>query len=291
VHGQRRQDRSLRIVLVRHRNAEDRDDRVADELLHRAAVAFDLLDHRLEERREDGPEVLRVELGGEFGRRREVGEQDGDQLALRELGRRGRLGRRRCFAEGGAAAAAEPVPRRVRRAAGRTGELRGSRHAPAEPIRRRVGLARLGAAFRAFVHVLPSRRRGGLSTRAASMSAGAKGDTVRSGSSGRRRSTTSRDSGPSTGSPPSKARSARPGSKTARATSSPSANRSRSASGGLARCSGARPRPGTRQGATGLIQRTSRNRAKSESAEQTVSPCSMASAASSPSDTRFPRSW
>jgi MFS family permease len=44
-------------------------------------------------------------------------------------------------------------------------------------------------------------------------------------------------------------------------------------------------------GATGLIQRTSLNRAKSLSLEQTSSPCSMASAARWASLTTLPRSW
>jgi hypothetical protein len=44
-------------------------------------------------------------------------------------------------------------------------------------------------------------------------------------------------------------------------------------------------------GATGLVQRTSLNRAKSLSSEHTSSPCSMASAARCASLTMLPRSW
>jgi hypothetical protein len=54
--------------------------------------------------------------------------------------------------------------------------------------------------------------------------------------------------------------------------------------------------PRTRHGlpsgdASGLTHWTSRKRAKSVSAEQTVRPCSIASAARCASLTRFPRSW
>ena len=39
---ERRADRALGVVLVRDRRAEQRHHRVADELLHRAAVALEL---------------------------------------------------------------------------------------------------------------------------------------------------------------------------------------------------------------------------------------------------------
>ena len=80
-------DRPLGVVLVDHRRAEDRHDRVADELLDRAAEALDLvLDARVvrAERRAD---VLRI---GPIGARREpdeIDEEDGDDLALLLRGR------------------------------------------------------------------------------------------------------------------------------------------------------------------------------------------------------------
>ena len=85
LHRQRCPDRSLGIVLMGDGVAEDRDDRIADVLLHGPAVAGDLVGHRLEERSEDRPELLGVELRGKLGRRHEIGVQDGDDLAL--LGR------------------------------------------------------------------------------------------------------------------------------------------------------------------------------------------------------------
>src|SRR5206468_4979653 len=98
LHGQAGPDRSLGIVLVSGRDAEYRHDGVADVLLDGAAEAFDLLGHGSEEGLQDAAKVLRIEAGSELGGRREVGEQDGHDLALLELG-----GLQR-----GAARAAEP---------------------------------------------------------------------------------------------------------------------------------------------------------------------------------------
>ena len=84
--GERRSNGSLRIVLVRDRSAEQRDHRVADELLDRAAVALQLGSEAGIVGREPRSDVLRVHLLGLRGRADDVGEEDGDELPL--LGRR-----------------------------------------------------------------------------------------------------------------------------------------------------------------------------------------------------------
>jgi hypothetical protein len=67
---------------VHHRDAEDRHDRVSDELLDAAAVALDDVAHRLEEAREHAADALRVEPLAQLGRADDVTEQDGHGLAL-----------------------------------------------------------------------------------------------------------------------------------------------------------------------------------------------------------------
>ena len=62
--AQRRAHRALGIVLVRDRRAEDRHDRVADELLDRAAEPLDLLLHARVVRTQARADVLRIGLLG-----------------------------------------------------------------------------------------------------------------------------------------------------------------------------------------------------------------------------------
>ena len=69
------------IVLVRDRHAEDGHDRVADELLDRAAVALDRPPRGGEVAVEHAPQRLRVERLRELGRLDEVDEEDRDRLA------------------------------------------------------------------------------------------------------------------------------------------------------------------------------------------------------------------
>ena len=82
ANGECRADRALGVVAVGRRRAEDAHDRVADELLDRAAVALELLADALVVRREDRADVLRIELLGTSGEADEVDEQDGDDAAL-----------------------------------------------------------------------------------------------------------------------------------------------------------------------------------------------------------------
>ena len=82
AHGQRRGDRAVRVVAVRGRQAEHSHHRVADELLHRAAVLLDALAGDAVVAGQDPPHLFRVELLAERGRSGHVGEEHGDDAAL-----------------------------------------------------------------------------------------------------------------------------------------------------------------------------------------------------------------
>ncbi len=86
--------RPLGVVLVARRRAPDGHDRVADELLDRAAVALDDAPGQVEVAREQVADLLRVALLGERGEADHVGEEDGDEAALGDDRDRG-LGPRR----------------------------------------------------------------------------------------------------------------------------------------------------------------------------------------------------
>ena len=77
-----RTDGALRVVLVRDRRAEQGHDGVPDELLHRPAVALELVAEVLPVRRQQRAHVLRVHPLGARREADEVGEEDGDDLAL-----------------------------------------------------------------------------------------------------------------------------------------------------------------------------------------------------------------
>jgi hypothetical protein len=84
--------RALRMILLGSRNAERRHHRVADELLHRAAGALDLLCHRVVETLEQHARSLGILLA-ELRGADEVGEEDTCQLPLLAgRNRRDRLG-------------------------------------------------------------------------------------------------------------------------------------------------------------------------------------------------------
>ena len=70
------------VVLVGERRAEQRHDAVAHHLVDGALVAVDGLHHPLEHRVEQLPGLLGVAVGDQLRRALEVGEQDGDLLAL-----------------------------------------------------------------------------------------------------------------------------------------------------------------------------------------------------------------
>ncbi len=73
---------TLRVVLVRDGRSEDGHHRVADELLHGAAVPLQLPSQPPVVAREHGAHVLRVELLGAAREADEIGEEHGHDLAL-----------------------------------------------------------------------------------------------------------------------------------------------------------------------------------------------------------------
>ena len=82
AHLGRRPHGAQRVVLVHDRHAEHGHHRVADELLHRAAVPLDDRLHPLEVAREQRAQRLGVEPLAERRRAGDVAEEDGDDLAL-----------------------------------------------------------------------------------------------------------------------------------------------------------------------------------------------------------------
>jgi hypothetical protein len=81
LHVPRGAARPQRVVLVQPRQAEDRHDRIADELFDRPAVTLDDHLHRVEVASEDLAQGFRVEAFAKGGGSLEVAEQDGDGLA------------------------------------------------------------------------------------------------------------------------------------------------------------------------------------------------------------------
>ena len=104
--------RALGVVLGRGRRPPDRHDRVADELLDRAAVELDQPPARVEVAREKLAHLLGVARLRERGEADQVGEEDGDEPAFG--GRRLAAGVRGLSREFGAALAAEALPGLVR---------------------------------------------------------------------------------------------------------------------------------------------------------------------------------
>ena len=152
-HLERGADRAHRVVVVDGRHAEDRDDRVADVLLERAAPRRDHLGHRLEVGAQQRAQPLGIEPLAELGRADHVGEEDRRELAL--LAERPRLrcaGRAGHRLRGGRRRRRLPVQlqRRVlvqdlplellQRRAGLDPELVDERTAPASEDVERVGL-------------------------------------------------------------------------------------------------------------------------------------------------------
>jgi hypothetical protein len=73
---------ALRMVLVRDRRAEQREDAVAGALHHVAIVAADRVDHQLESRIDDCARLFGIEVLLKLGRALDVGEERGDGFAL-----------------------------------------------------------------------------------------------------------------------------------------------------------------------------------------------------------------
>ena len=86
LHRERCVKSPLRMILERHGRSEDRHDRVARELLDRAARSLDLLRHRVIEALETDPYPLGILVAGKRGRADEVGEENRDELSLLPYG-------------------------------------------------------------------------------------------------------------------------------------------------------------------------------------------------------------
>src|SRR5439155_5176340 len=81
-HPEARPNGPLRVVAVGERSAEDRHDRVPDELLDRTAVLLDLLLGPAVIQLERVPHVLRIRAVRSRGEANQVHEEDGHELAL-----------------------------------------------------------------------------------------------------------------------------------------------------------------------------------------------------------------
>jgi len=92
LHSQCGVQSSLRVILVRHRRAEQREDSISRRLRDVAVVAMDRLYHQLERRIHDRTRLFRVEIFDQFHRPLDVREQHRHRLPLAfEIFRRGRL--------------------------------------------------------------------------------------------------------------------------------------------------------------------------------------------------------
>ncbi len=89
LHLERRQQCPLRMILVRDRRPEQREDPVAGGLHHIALVAMRRFAHQLERGIDQAARLLRVEVFDQLHRALDIGEQRGDglTLALRYVGR------------------------------------------------------------------------------------------------------------------------------------------------------------------------------------------------------------
>jgi hypothetical protein len=82
LHCQRRVKCALRMVLMGHGRAEQRENSVARRLRNVAAVAMHRLHHKLQNRVDDRARLLGIEIAHQLRRALDVGEQSGDGLAL-----------------------------------------------------------------------------------------------------------------------------------------------------------------------------------------------------------------
>ncbi len=128
-HLERGRAGALGVVLVGDRGAEERHDAVAGVLVDGPLVAVDAVREDPEEAIEETMPFLGIDALGELHRARDVGEEDGDRLALaleRALVRRG-SSRRGGAACRSAARGRPPAPPGARRSRCRTSPRRDSR--------------------------------------------------------------------------------------------------------------------------------------------------------------------
>ena len=82
VQPHRRPDRPVGVVLVRDRRAEQRDDRITQHLVDRAAERLDVDDEALECPIDHALQTLRIEVLRQAGVPDDVGEQHRDDTAF-----------------------------------------------------------------------------------------------------------------------------------------------------------------------------------------------------------------
>ena len=100
LHRQRRMKGALRMVLMSHWRAEQREDAVPGRLRNVTAVAMHRLHHKIQHRIDDRARLLGIEIAHQFRRALDVSKQCGDRLALtvgnfRRFGRDADAARRR----------------------------------------------------------------------------------------------------------------------------------------------------------------------------------------------------
>ena len=82
LHPERRVAGPHRVILMGERRPEQRHDPVSHDLVHRPLVAVDGLHHVLKDRIQELAGLFGVAVGEQLHRAFEVGEEDGDLLAL-----------------------------------------------------------------------------------------------------------------------------------------------------------------------------------------------------------------
>ena len=82
LHPQRRVERALRMVFMRDRRTEHREDAVAGGLHDVPVVAMSGVDHQLQRRIDDGARLFGIEILHQIHRTLDVGEQRRDRLAI-----------------------------------------------------------------------------------------------------------------------------------------------------------------------------------------------------------------
>ena len=153
-------DRPLGVVLVGHRGPEHRHQRIADDLVDRAAEPLDDLTHLAHAAVDHGPHLLRVGALRERREARQIGEHDGhpaplafDALAAARRWRRARVA-------GGTACPAEAKSRRVLLTARGARVAESDSAVAAEALRGVVEETAGGAAGRPCQRPVPTRAAG-----------------------------------------------------------------------------------------------------------------------------------
>src|SRR5262249_30359982 len=114
-------------ILVRERRTEERHDPITHDLVDSAFVAMDRVHHQFEHRVENLSRLFGITVGEQFHRALQIGEQNGDLLALafqRALRGQNLLGEvLRCICLGGCKSLGDVVSRRRQRLAAPSAEV------------------------------------------------------------------------------------------------------------------------------------------------------------------------